>query len=268
MGWEKIESTLSALVAQKRVGLIPFLTAGYPDQKATVDLVLGLEAAGADVVELGIPFSDPLADGTTIQQASFNALRKGMTFPRCLEICAELRNRGLRIPLVLMGYYNPIISYGIERAVKDANIAGVDGFIVADLPAEEAGPLQSHCSAYSLAWIPLLAPTSTDYRIEGACAKAHGFVYCVSLTGVTGARLELPQGVEGFVSRVRNFTELPLAVGFGIGHREQVVAVGKYADAVVVGSALVETISSSSPIDRIVRVQQFVSGLRGDFGHH
>lgn len=264
MGWQHIEFSLSTVIAKNRVALIPFLTAGYPDPRATVDMVLGMESAGADIVELGIPFSDPLADGATIQHASFEALKAGMTFSGCLSICAELRFKGLKIPIVLMGYYNPLISYGVDQAVKDAASAGVDGFIVADLPAEEAGPLQNLCSDYSMAWIPLLAPTSTDERIKLACSRAHGFVYCVSLTGVTGARSRIVGDVEGFVSRVRTCTNLPLAVGFGISNRDQVAAVSRYADAAIVGSALLDTVFASEESDRVTRIQDFLAGLRSD----
>ena len=264
MGWQNIESSLSKVAEKNRVALIPFLTAGYPDPRATIEMVLGMEAAGADVVELGIPFSDPLADGATIQYASFHALKAGMTFSGCLQICAELRNKGLKIPIVLMGYYNPLISYGIDKAVKDAASSGVDGFIVADLPAEEAGPIQELCQVYSMAWIPLLAPTSTDERIKLACSNARGFVYCVSLTGVTGARSAIPGDVEGFVSRVRNCTNIPLAVGFGISHRDQVADISRYADAAVVGSALLDTVIASGEAERVSRIQDFLFGLRGN----
>ena len=263
MGWQNIEVSLSNVAGKNRVALIPFLTAGYPDPQATIEMVLGMEIAGADVVELGIPFSDPLADGATIQYASFHALKSGMTFSGCLRICAELRNRGLKIPIVLMGYYTPLISYGIGQAVKDAASSGVDGFIVADLPAEEAGPIQELCQEYSMAWIPLLAPTSTDARIKLACSNARGFVYCVSLTGVTGARSAISGDVEGFVSRVRNYTDLPLAVGFGISHRDQVADVSRFADAAVVGSALLDTVIKSEDAERVTRIQDFLLGLRG-----
>jgi tryptophan synthase alpha subunit len=264
MGWQHIEFSLSTAISKNRVALIPFLTAGYPDPKSTVDMVLEMESAGVDLVELGIPFSDPLADGATIQNASFHAIKAGMTFSGTLQICAELRRKGLKIPIVLMGYYNPILSYGIGQAVKDAASAGVDGFIVADLPAEEAEPIQNLCSEFSMAWIPLLAPTSTGERIKLACSKAHGFVYCVSLTGVTGARSQIFGDVEGFVSRVRACTNLPLAVGFGISRREQVVSVSKYADAAVVGSALLDIVCASESFERITRIKKFLSGLISD----
>jgi tryptophan synthase alpha chain len=263
MGWREIEERLNERRHQGAVGLVPFLTVGFPTLPATLELVVAMEEAGADVVELGVPFSDPLADGATIQRASFHALQHGVTLEGCLGLCRTLRQRGVRVPLVLMGYYNPILSYGLERLVGDAARAGVDGFIVADLPGEEAGPLEQLCEAQGLCNIPLLAPTSTEERVARACAKARGFVYCVSLTGVTGARAELPPNVSALVALVRRHTTLPLAVGFGISRREQVEALRASVDAVVVGSAIIDVIGAAPPALRAARVREFLAGLRG-----
>lgn len=263
MGWLAVEERLGQRRRQGEVGLIPFLTVGYPEVAATLDLALALEEAGADVLELGVPFSDPLADGVTIQRASFHALRQGVTLKGCLEVCGRLRQRGLRVPLILMGYYNPILAYGIERLVQDAVGAGVDGFIVADLPGEEAAPFQGACEARGLCNVPLLAPTSTEERVARACAGARGFVYCVSLTGVTGARTSLPAGSLELVAAVRRHTLLPVAVGFGISRREQVEAVAAHADAVVVGSALLDIVAKAAPGQRAARAKEFLMGLRG-----
>jgi tryptophan synthase alpha chain len=263
MGWLAVEERLGQRRRQREVGLIPFLTVGYPDVAATLDLALALEEAGADVLELGVPFSDPLADGVTIQRASFHALRQGVTLKGCLEVCGRLRQRGLRAPLILMGYYNPILAYGIERLVQDAAGAGVDGFVVADLPGEEAGPFQGACEAHGLCNVPLMAPTSTEERVARACAGARGFVYCVSLTGVTGARASLPSEALDLVAAVRRHTVLPVAVGFGISRREQVAAVSTHADAVVVGSALLDIVAKAAPEQRAARAKEFLTGLRG-----
>ena len=262
MGWREVEKRLKQRRSQGGVGLIPYLTVGFPDMAATLELVPALEEAGADVVELGVPFSDPLADGTTIQMASFHALQQGVTLEGCLEVCARLRQDGVRVPLILMGYYNPILAFGLDRLARDAATAGVDGFIVADLPGDEAGPFLQACESHGLCNVPLLAPTSTEDRVARACAGARGFVYCVSLTGVTGARAKLPPGASDLVSLVRRHTPLPIAVGFGISRPQQVQAVAAYADAVVVGSAIIDIVAAAPPARRSVRLQEFLAGLR------
>ncbi|MBI4234362.1 MAG: tryptophan synthase subunit alpha [Chloroflexi bacterium] len=263
MGWQQIEETLQGSMRQGRVGIIPFLTIGFPDVAATLDIVPALVEGGASVVELGVPFSDPLADGPTIQRSSFHALRQGVTFRGCLEVCAQLRGRGVVAPLVLMGYYNPIFVYGPEAAARDAAEAGVDGFIVADLPAEETGPFSKACSQFNLALVPLLAPTSTQQRIARSCQGARGFIYCVSVTGVTGARQAMPEGVPELVGRVRQQTALPVAVGFGISRREHVTALGAYADAAVVGSALIQVIEAAPRDQAAARARGFIANLAG-----
>jgi len=263
VGWERLEKALRLPKATGRVGFIPFLTTGYPNVATTIDLVLALESAGVQAIELGVPFSDPLADGATIQRASHHALNQGVTFRSCLEVCSKLRRLGAKLPLVLMGYYNPILSYGLQQAVLDSAASGVDGFIVADLPLEESGPLRDACEAESLALVPLLAPTSTTETISTACSTARGFIYCVSLAGVTGARLSLPEDALRLVSSVREYTDLPLAVGFGISNAAQVQAIGEYADAVVVGSALLEVIVNSPVGEEASLVTQFVGMISG-----
>ena len=263
MGWREIEERLDQRRRQGVVGLIPFLTVGFPDMAATMELVPALEEAGADVIELGVPFSDPLADGVTIQRASFQALQRGVTLESCLETCSSLRRQGVRVPLVLFGYYNPILSYGIEPFVQRAAAVGVDGFIVADLPGEEATPFTQACEGRGLCNIPLLAPTSTEERVARACASARGFVYCVSVTGVTGARSDLPSEVPDLVSMVRRHTSLPIAVGFGISRREHVESLEAYTDAVAVGSAIIDVVAAAPPAHRAARLREFLSGLRG-----
>jgi tryptophan synthase alpha chain len=251
------------MASEGRTGLILFLTVGFPDPEATLELVPALVEAGADAIELGVPFSDPLADGPTIQQASFHALRQGVTLRRCLDVVGSLRRVVPDTPLVLMGYYNPILAYGLPRFARDAEEAGVDGVIVADLPAEEAGPLRGELAPRGIHLIPLLAPTSTDERIQRACEGASGFIYCVSLTGVTGAREELPPGIPLLTRRVRSYTPLPLAVGFGISRREHIQAIGNCAQAAVVGSALIKTLQDSPRSKLVPRAKAFVARLAG-----
>ena len=185
---DRLKQSFDALATRKAMGLIPYLTVGFPSVRDTLSLVPALVDGGADVIELGVPFSDPLADGPTIQRASFHALSQGVNLGTCLQVCQQLRSAVFDTPLVLMGYYNPILSYGLDRFAADAQNAGADGVIVPDLPFEEADPLQSTCHQHGIHLIPLLAPTSTDARISRSCEKAGGFVYCVSLTG----RLFLP----------------------------------------------------------------------------
>jgi tryptophan synthase alpha subunit len=228
--------------------------------------VRALVEGGADMLELGVPFSDPLADGATIQRAGFVALRHGVTTSACLEAVRELRARGLEVPVLLMGYYNPILACGPEAFAADAAAAGVDGLIVVDLPPEEAGLLQEACRARGLDLVYLLAPTSTAERVALVARQASGFIYCVSVTGVTGARSSLPPELPAFIERVRRQTTLPLAVGFGISSREHVEAVGRIAEVAVVGSALIDVIDSSPAQEREARVKAYVEVLAGRRG--
>lgn len=246
-----------------RTGLIMFLTAGFPDMATTRELIPALAEAGADCIELGVPFSDPLADGPTIQASSFRALENGVTLGSCLEMVTEVRSQVPNTPVVLLGYYNPILSYGLARFAQDAATASVDGVIVADLPPDEAGPLLEECRPRGVHVIPLLAPTSTDARIQRACGSASGFVYCLSLTGVTGARREVSPGIFRLLERVRAYTSLPLAVGFGVSRREQVEALEGRAQAVVVGSGLVQVIMDSPRGETVDRVGRYVQELAG-----
>jgi tryptophan synthase alpha subunit len=245
------------------VGLVAYLTAGFPDADATPGLVRALVAGGADAIELGLPFSDPLADGVSIQRASFQALQRGMTATRFLALVKQIRDEGVVIPLIVMTYYNPILAYGRDGFIRDAVAAGIDGLIPVDVPPEEAGELAAHCRAAGLDLIPLLAPTSTDERIVRAVGLASGFVYCVSVAGTTGARDSLPPELGAFLQRVRRQTELPLAVGFGISRREHVEALRGQADAVAVGSAIIDAIEAAPRGQEGKRVQQYVEVLTG-----
>ena len=262
----RIEETFARLKAQGRTGFVAFLTVGYPDVESTLAFVPALIEGGADVIELGVPFSDPLAEGPTIQASSFHALQQGVTPGVCLDVVQRLRAAGVSAPLVLMGYYNPVLAYGIDEFCRDAADAGADGLIVVDLPPEESEPLHTACLANGLRLIYLLAPTSTDERIQEVARRASGFVYCVSLTGTTGARDELAADLRSFVKRVRSFTPLPIAVGFGISQPKHFQAVARIADAAVIGSAIIDEIARSGPSEQAARLRTYaevVTGRRG-----
>jgi len=220
--------------------LMPYFTLGYPDAPTSLEVIEAMAEAGADLIELGVPFSDPLADGPTIQHSTHMALEKGMSVRACLELTAELRRRGVRQPFLLMGYVNPILAYGVERYVADAARSGADGLIVPDLPPEEAETLEAACRDHGLALVYLVSPTSPPERVALVAGRTGGFLYLVSLTGVTGARSELPPGLADFIARVRQVACTPLAVGFGISTPQQARLVGQLADGVIVGSALIE----------------------------
>ena len=260
---DRLQKSFKAMATSGVMGIIPYLTVGFPSVKDTLKLATALANGGADVIELGIPFSDPLADGPTIQRTSFHALAQGVNLGTCIQVCHELRDTGVTIPLVFMGYYNPILNYGLDKFAAEAHNAGLDGVIVPDLPFEEADPLQTACNRYGIHLIPLIAPTSTDSRIAQSCAKAKGFVYCVSLTGVTGARNELPDDIDTFIERVKRQTDLPLAIGFGISQRHQVEALKPLAHAAVVGSALIEVVEKTADENREDAVKDFIAQLKG-----
>lgn len=222
------------------VGLIPYLMAGHPDRDRSLAAARSLAALPVAALELGIPFSDPLADGPVIQRAGQAALESGMTVARAMELAAAV---GGAAPIVFMSYVNPILSYGPERFASDAAAAGVAGVIVPDLPPEEAEGIAGAFRARGLATIFMVAPTSSDARIGAICDASSGFVYCVTLTGITGARADLPAGLDALLGRVRARTTLPVAAGFGISRPEHVQALRGAADAVVVGSAVVNEVA-------------------------
>ncbi len=259
----RIETAFQQLKAAGHTGLIAYVTVGFPTLAETAGLVQAALAGGATIIELGVPFSDPLADGATHQRAMGVALEQGVSMKDCLEVAAALRKDGVSAPLLLMGYYNTWLSYGLERWCADAATAGIDGAIVVDLPPEEATKLHEFAHAKGLDMVFLLAPTSTDDRIEEVGKHAGGFVYCVSLTGVTGARAALPDYLPEFLARVRRHTTLPLAVGFGISQRDHVQSVGRVAEAAVVGSALTTVIEQAQPGERTAAVRAFVAELTG-----
>lgn len=228
---------------------MPYFPLGYPELDTSIDVIEALAKNGADLIEVGLSFSDPLADGPVIQKATQVALEQGITVTKSLEAVRELRRRGVNIPLVLMGYYNPMLAYGLEKFVCDAAEAGVDGFIVPDLPVEESDEIESILagtgSRPSLPLIRMLAPTSPPARMEKIARNAKGFIYLVSVTGVTGERKSISEGLGELIQSVREHTTVPVCVGFGIGTPEQAGEVGKMADGVIVGTACVRTIGGS-----------------------
>ena len=219
------------------------------------------------MLELGIAFSDPLADGPTIQKTSFVALQNGVTVHTALEVVRNLRKQGIQTPVIYMGYYNPFLRYGTEAFAQDAIAAGADGVIVPNLPTEEAIPFKSVCESHGLYLIPLLAPTSTDKRIEQACLNAKGFIYCVSLTGVTGARAGLREGLEGLVNRIRLQTDLPILVGFGISTPAHVKEVAAFSDGAAFGSALIDAIADLPKAEAVQAAREFLAAMRQGAGH-
>ena len=243
-----------------RTALMPYLTMGYPQRESALALVPALVEAGADLIELGIPFSDPLADGATIQAAAQQALVNGMTLSLCLEQATALRAQGVTVPFVLMGYYNPIFQMGLEHFAHHVAAAGIDGVIIPDLPPEESDILRSALRAQGVDLIFLLPPTSDDGRVQFVAERTSGFLYLVSLTGVTGARDDLPPDLESFVARVRSVTKQPLAVGFGISTPEQAAQVARIADGVIVGSALIRAIGAS--VCPVAAASAFIAALR------
>ncbi len=221
--------------------MIPFITAGDPNLAATKKLILALERGGADIVELGIPFSDPMADGPVIQKASERALAKGTTLAKVIGLVREVR-RQTQIPILLMGYYNPILAYGLRRYAVDAAKTGVDATLIVDLPPEESAELDRELKKVGIDLIYLLTPTSDRERIQKVARRARGFIYFVSVTGITGARLKSLQEIRNKVSEIRRYTRLPIAVGFGITQPSQAKEMARFADGVVIGSALVRQI--------------------------
>ncbi|WP_150287493.1 tryptophan synthase subunit alpha [Rhabdaerophilum calidifontis] len=241
----RLPTTFAANAAAGRASLVTFVTAGDPDPETSLAIVKALPGAGADVIELGMPFSDPMADGPAIQWSSMRALKAGMTLKGTLALVATFRKTDAQTPIVLMGYYNPIYVYGVARFLADAREAGVDGLIVVDLPPEEDDELCLPALAAGLNFIRLATPTTDDARLPAVLANTSGFVYYVSITGITGAATPDFSKVSAAVARIKRHTALPVAVGFGVKTPEHAAAVAQGADGVVVGSALVETIRTS-----------------------
>ena len=257
----RIDRVFKRLKARGEKALIPFITAGDPDLSTTRALALEMAARGADLLELGIPFSDPLADGPTIQAASNRAVKGGVHLAEVLKLAGELR-RETEIPLILMGYYNPILQYGLDRTAREAGALGVDGFIIPDLPLEEAGPWRVAAAKAGVAPILLAAPTSGPERIRAMGRLTRGFLYYVSVTGITGARTELPPELIAALQEVRSLVKCPLAVGFGIATPEQVKWLAPYVDGVVVGSAIVSRVARLRGPALLKEVGDFLAALK------
>lgn len=256
----RIDARFEQVRKAKRTALMPYLPLGFPTLDASAQLIRAAEKAGADAIELGVPFSDPLADGPVIQHATQIALRNGMTVQKCLEMVQDARGSGVSIPLMLMSYYNPLLRFGIQSFVRTAKEVGADGFIVPDLPPEEADELAEAAHSRELALTFLVAPTSTPDRLRKIAEASQGFLYLVSVTGVTGARDRMADGLPEFAARLRKLTGKPICVGFGIANAATARQVAGFADGVIVGSALVSRIGE--PADAVDGATRLLSELR------
>lgn len=258
-GTERIIAALGQAQHTQTAALMPYFTLGYPDAQTSLAIVEAI-APYSNLLELGVPFSDPLADGPTIQHSTQIALENGTTTADCLAMVSKLRQRGVHTPIMLMGYVNPILAYGEATFVKDANVAGVDGLIVPDLPPEEADELEKLTAAAGLSLVHFLAPTSNQKRMARVAAEARGFIYLISVAGVTGARNRVQADLARFVNEVRQQTAVPLAVGFGISTPAQAAQVGQVADGVIVGSALINAVDAGE--NKVAAAVQFVKSLQ------
>ncbi|MER3445308.1 MAG: tryptophan synthase subunit alpha [Candidatus Dadabacteria bacterium] len=258
----RIRDKFKELRERKRAALVTYITAGDPSLELTPDIALNLEKSGADIIELGIPFSDPMADGPAIQLASERALRSGTTLHGVLDAVIKIRKYS-EIPIILFGYYNPFLSYGLQKFSKDARDAGADGVLVVDLPPEEADEFKIHTDKMGLDMVFLLAPTSTAERMRLVGERATGFVYLVSTTGVTGERPNMDYSLEALVGEIKKYTKLPVGIGLGVSTPDQAGKIAKFADAVIVGSALVRIIEKygSNGKGLFREISGFVKGL-------
>lgn len=257
---QRIEKTFKKLNEQKRTALIPFIMGYDPDMQTSAEILAALPAAGADIIEIGMPFSDPMADGAMIQAAGLRALKTGATLAGIIELVRDFRKTNNETPIILMGYFNPVYRYGLDKFCKDAVIAGVDGVIIVDLPPEEEQEIRPHLTASGLNLIRLIAPTSDNERLKLLTASASGFVYYISVAGITGAKTADSGALEIQVNNLREFTKLPIAVGFGIKNPRQANDVSRFSDAVVVGSALVDAIHKAD--DKVKAAKDFISSLK------
>ena len=257
----RISPLFERLRAEDRLGLLAYVTVGYPRFDSTPEIALALAEAGADLIELGVPFSDPLAEGRTIQATSQRALANGVTVAHCLETAWQVRQRS-EVPIVLMGYINPILAYGVHRFTEHAADAGVDGLIVVDLSLEETSGLRAACQGAGLDLIFFLAPTSTEARMRLVAEQATGFIYCISVTGVTGSRQAIGAEVDSLLGRIRAMTSTPLALGFGLSKPEHLASLRGKVDAAAVGSALLEAIGKAED-DPARAAGDFVRWIKG-----
>lgn len=258
----RIDKTFKMLRSRGEKALIPYIMAGDPNLERTGELVIEMAGQGADVIELGVPFSDPIADGPTIQKASERALKGSASLSKILTLVADLR-RQVQIPIVLMTYYNPVLRYGVERFVEEAVTSGVDGLIIPDLPPEEGQDLISYSKRLNLDVVLLLAPTSTKERMKKISHASSGFIYYVSMTGITGARLDDIEEVQRKIDEIRGYTKKPISVGFGISDPVQAANIARFADGVIVGSAIVRKIEETGDNPTLIKkVGEFVQSLK------
>jgi len=258
----RIQETFSQIAQRGRKGFIPFVTAGDPDLDTSLSIILKLAELGADIIELGVPFSDPMADGPTIQRSSERALENGTTLRTVIDLASEFRKRS-DVPIVLFSYFNPILRFGLDEFENSASEAGIDGLLLTDVIENEAAAISQRLTAKNIEVISLIAPTTSDERLKAICEHARGFIYAVSRAGVTGARQETSSTAETLVKRARQFTDLPIAVGFGISTAEQIADVWQFADASVVGSAIVSEIEKAQ--DPVASVDRFIRQLLPQF---
>ncbi|MBE7682476.1 MULTISPECIES: tryptophan synthase subunit alpha [Paenibacillus] len=266
----RMDQTFLRLKEQNRTALIPFLTVGDPDVETTIDIIKELEQAGADILELGVPYSDPLADGPVIQRASERALKSQISIRTCMETAAKAREAGVQLPFVLFTYYNPVLQTGLDLFFDELVKHDISGMIIPDLPIEEAEEMRRRADAAGVHLVPLVAPTS-NARIERIVNGARGFIYCVSSLGVTGERASFFDGVERFIETVKSLTDIPVAVGFGISSHEQVERFSRICDGVVVGSAIVRQVEEAIPLlgnpdtreAGLLQIRNFVAQLKG-----
>lgn len=259
-GPERIRAAFTSAKNDQIAALMPYFTLGYPDIETSLDVISAI-APYSDLLELGVPFSDPIADGPIIQASTQTALDAGTTVTGCLRMIRQLRERGIETPATMMGYYNPILAYGQDKFVADAAAAGVDGFIVPDLPPEEADELAALAEKHGVALIYFLAPTSGERRIKMVAERASGFIYLVSITGITGTKEADGTGLENLIGRIRALTDTPIAVGFGINTPERAAEIGRVADGVIVGSALVKKVGEAKANSRSHAARAFVQAL-------
>ncbi|KAF2668840.1 tryptophan synthase beta chain [Microthyrium microscopicum] len=264
---EGIKKTFARCKRDERPAFVTYVTAGYPSVAATVPIMLALEAGGADIIELGVPFTDPIADGPTIQTANTIALKNKVTTSMCLQMVRDARAKGLKAPVLLMGYYNPVLSYGEDRLIKDSREAGVNGFIMVDLPPEEAVKFRNHCKSGGLSYVPLIAPATSEARMKLLCSIADSFIYVVSRMGVTGATGTLNTGLPDLLKRVHLWSNnVPAAVGFGVSTRDHFLSVGSIAEGVVIGSHIITTIAEAAEGQEAQAVQKYCSEISGRTG--
>ncbi len=260
---KRLREVFTKARAEGRTLFIPYVTGGYPLREDTVPILLAMEAGGADVIEIGVPFTDPLADGATIQHANHIAIEHGITLHDCFGFVREARAQGLKAPVLFMGYYNPVLALGEARTATECAGSGGDGFIIVDLPPEEAGVFLAACRENDMSFVPLVSPTTGEDRVAKLAAVADAFIYCVSVTGTTGRGNVSPEALPDFLARVRRHTDLSLVVGFGINTREHVVAVGEMAEAVAVGTAVIAVLDKAAPGEAAADAQAFVEKMTG-----